>query len=299
MKKLTFIVPIYNTETFIVDRLSHWKSVSKLVELIFIEDKLEGNVRKIADKVNAKYFNKANGNWGSVINFAKNNKVINTKYMAVVDPDDTINIVDLQNLIDNLDDNDLYVTDLIIKNYKTQKVKTKTWSNRNGLFVHQTWVKTEIFNKINDLPEGYFFMDAIFATQILENTYSYKYLQIAPYNYFVSVPGQSTQNQKLVIRDSVKSESMKIVSDYFINYSSVIDMTLPLNSLLKREIKKHKNQYVKWCIRASYDSPNATKKDLQHISLIYKKWIENYDVTIFDKLIWSKLYRIFTIKIAK
>ena len=62
MKKITFIVPVYNTHKYIFERIEMWSSISSLVSLIIIEDKETTEAKSVAKKIGAEYHSKKNGN---------------------------------------------------------------------------------------------------------------------------------------------------------------------------------------------------------------------------------------------
>lgn len=202
MKKLSFLIPSYKAMKWFNMNIDMWKELGSIVEIIIVEDSLDGECEEFAKKYNFTYYKKANGNWGSVINFAKKNKIIKTEYMAIVDSDDAINISELKKLIQNLGDKDIYYTNFLIKSFNTGKEKIKNMSRvGKGVkpypFIHSVWFRTSIFYNLPDLPENSFFTDGLVDTFLLSNCEnSMRYLNFTPYIYHVNLPGQSAGLKK-------------------------------------------------------------------------------------------------------
>lgn len=291
-KKLTFVLPCYNAEDHLRRNLEMWKQVSKEVELIFVEDDTTTLIKDLVKTIGGQYFNKPNGNWGSVVNFARANNLVKSEYVAVVDPDDEINVEDLKTLIDLLDSGkDLYLTGFTYKNFQTKKTKKKKLGLDKWTFVHQIWFKTEIFYTLPDLPEKVSFMDNIVVKHILEQSTTFEEVRVFPYIYLHNFPGQSTAGGLKNIEKRL--EASKMLSSFSNNlnvlnhklesrYKTVVDtirfhdLSIIRNSFDNEKDKNNRKQLIK------------TYKE--HKSGLSKK------IPIRFWMIWSKLFVILTFK---
>jgi glycosyltransferase involved in cell wall biosynthesis len=95
----SIIIPFYNTIEYIDDVLKsilnqQYFNITN-IQVIFVND---GSSHDIAPKLiayqkiglNIELFNKNNGNWGSVINYVKHNKLAIGDYITVLDSDDVL-----------------------------------------------------------------------------------------------------------------------------------------------------------------------------------------------------------------
>lgn len=198
-KKISFIIPTYKANKWFQMNFDNWLEMSKYVELIIVEDDMSGSCEEIAKDLGARYYKKSNGNWGSVINFVKKNKLVNTDYVAIVDPDDKINILELKKLISVLGEFDLYYTNYTRISFQTNEEKLislkkigKSYLKKYYPFIHSLWFRTKILYDLPDLPENVIYSDGLIDLFFLSNSrYSLKYYDFAPYMYFVGIPGQS------------------------------------------------------------------------------------------------------------
>ncbi|MBR3347809.1 MAG: glycosyltransferase family 2 protein, partial [Mycoplasmataceae bacterium] len=95
---LTIIIPCYNVEKFILNALNSIINQNQNFlnyEVLIVDDGSKDRsfelTKHFIEKNNVKNFKlieKTNGNWGSVINYAKNNNLINGKYVTILDADD-------------------------------------------------------------------------------------------------------------------------------------------------------------------------------------------------------------------
>lgn len=203
--KLTFIVPIYNAEKWLETNFNFWVEVKEFAHLLFIEDSLDEKAKDIANKIGAEYYSKKNGNWGSVINFVKEKKLVETDYFAIVDADDTVNIAEFKKLLESMNNDhfskDFYITNVIKKSYVDGKetILDKSRFGKNGTvpFIHSIWLKTKLLYDLPLLPENTFYSDNLVITfaQTKENL-KFKFVDCAPYVHLIDLPGQSISQFK-------------------------------------------------------------------------------------------------------
>ena len=282
MKKVTFLVPTYNTHQYIEERKEMWKTISSLVELIIVEDKKTEDAKKIAKEIGARYYSKKNGNWGSVVNFAVSKKLIKTEYITIMDPDDMINIEELVKVIGND-----FKADVIAFNQENLNINSNEnyiQKFNNNLFIHHVFVKTEIFNTTPKLPEGISWTDALLMAHLSKNV-SIQYFNNAPYIYIDGYEGQS-MNIKI---ENLKNKLDKVSE---IENSIILKDFKPKGMLEKKAY--YSARYVSlFLIRGAYDSETNRAK-LKDWKALYIDRLKTFKKTpISTKLIWSQMYRFF------
>lgn len=189
MKKLlSIIIPAYNSEKYIEKAIESIlvknHSIANDVEIIVVNDGSTDSTMKkllfLSEKYNQlKVYSKANGNWGSVVNYVKNNKLASGKYITILDSDDWY----IENKLFEMKNHFLKDFDLIISNFskqKNNKVKKANvgffrksreilkataltpWSMPLGKFIRK-----EIFYKQFDLEHNKSFQDMILFNEIV------------------------------------------------------------------------------------------------------------------------------------
>lgn len=184
MKTFTVITPVYNGEQYIAKCIQAVASCNydlSKVEHIIVDDGSTDNTKKICEHFAQKYdhikfFSKTNGNWGSVINYVKHNKLVHNDYVVVCDADDIIlsNAFKLVNQKCNNADfvsGTFYLWDGGKKKrkihsyyflFKRHMKKKKTMHYYSPLLLpHCSYLKNSIFYKTIDLKEGISFQDNI------------------------------------------------------------------------------------------------------------------------------------------
>lgn len=262
MNKMTFIVPTFRAEKWIEKHKTFWKEVSKMVEVIVVEDSEEKLAKPICDELGIKYFSKPNGNWGSVINFAKQNKIIKTKYFAIVDADDVIELNELQKLLNSLDNKDFYITNVFKHSLKSNERKLINKSNfgkdRTVPFVHSIWIKTDMLYELPDLPNNTFYSDDLFVTFLQsKKDVSFEYVNCTPYVHYIDLPGQSISQYKNPKPDFAKNFHQYLNFDKYIgdtehevlqknsNETAVYNLAILFSLTRRKDIKKLAKQKVK------------------------------------------------------
>lgn len=187
MKTFSIIIPSYNSKSFIkdtIDSLINTNYDKNLIEIIIIDDGSTDGTFEYVNKLIEGYdfikqYKKENGNWGSVINYAKNNNLIKNEIVSILDSDDrylpeTFNIVN--NLISNHDifagsflrfDGNKITKKICPYWFWFKKVLTdKQQMNTPYCLPLPFFVKSEVFYKISNLREGVAFQDPDFFSQI-------------------------------------------------------------------------------------------------------------------------------------
>ncbi|AAT27895.1 glycosyltransferase family 2 protein [[Mycoplasma] mobile] len=187
-KKLSVIIPCYNCEKFIEKAINsifeeNKKNIDNM-EVLIVNDGSKDNSETILNELKDKYLNlkiykKENGNWGSVINFVKNNKLTTGKYLSILDADDWYIKGALEKIWPIFEKN----YDLIISEFSKLK-KGKQTRNNVGFFrktgriskysALTPWsmplgkfVRNEVFYKTVELREKVSFQDMILYNEIV------------------------------------------------------------------------------------------------------------------------------------
>ena len=148
-KLLTVVIPSYRSEKLV---LSHLKNLHKKYKIIIIENSYDKSLkRKIENKYkNVDVFLKKNIGFGRALNFAA--KKVKTKYFISINPDTTLYINTLKNLIKaaNQIDNFGSISPVITDKKSNKKeiiIETKKVNGPIMLFKTKTYLKINGFDK--------------------------------------------------------------------------------------------------------------------------------------------------------
>lgn len=226
MKKISFVVPCYNSEDYMEKCIDSLLLGKDDIEIIIIDDGSKDNTSKIADNYAKKYnfikvIHQENGGHGEGIN--RGIKESTGKYFKVVDSDDWIDQSSYKELLNNIDNID---SDLIVMNYvytytdgrKNQSIKfnnifptnkechwkdTKRFKINQYLMLHSLMFKKDVINKANiDLPKHVFYEDNLFVYQVLKYVDTIYYMNLDFYHYFIGREDQSVQEPQMIKRSS-------------------------------------------------------------------------------------------------
>lgn len=216
--KFSVIVPCYNSEAYIkrnLNSLAGLKLDGNKLEVIVIDDGSSNDItKKICEEyidkklLNIIYIKKVNGNWGSVINYVRNNSLATGDIVSVLDSDDFY-AEDVVKIVAKR----IGTCDAVIGNFRNFNGK------KNGLKIythislishainnqtHKTtpfclplpyFFKKEIFYGISDLQEKMFYQDGDFTTQILKLSKDVMYVNETFGYYFHNRDGNSMSEQ--------------------------------------------------------------------------------------------------------
>ena len=227
MKYISFVVPCYNSESYMEKCIDSLLIGKEDVEIIIIDDGSKDNTGKIADRYQKKYpkivkaIHQENGGHGEGINTGL--KHATGKYFKVVDSDDWLDEEAYKKLLKEIKHID---TDLVVCNYvytytdgrKDQTIsfanvyeegKVLTWNDIHRFkltqypSLHSMMYKKSVLDKSNiDLPKHVFYEDNLFIYLPLPNTKTIYYLNLDLYRYFIGRPDQSVQETQMIKRAS-------------------------------------------------------------------------------------------------
>ncbi len=194
MKTFSIITACYNSKEYIGDCI---QSIIKnnypldKIEHIIIDDGSTDDSIKICKQYARKYphikfFSKTNGNWGSVINYVKNKKLVKNDYVIVCDSDDVLLPNAFKIINKKIKDADVlaasfyrwnkhtgrkvYITPYItIWPFYTRLVNNQTTKYYTPFMCPQSCIfKKEIFYKLPNLKEKLAYQDTILYYNIIK-----------------------------------------------------------------------------------------------------------------------------------
>ena len=186
----TIIIPAYNATKFIkhpLDSLSSQTIDKNEFEVLIIDDG-STDIKELTKIVslykkrikNLKLISKKNGNWGSVINYVKKNKLCQGKYITILDSDDWFEV----NMLSYFKEHN---EDILISQIKWLKGKRsrkpKMFLRGFGNIKKETaftpfsmpqgkFYKKELFYSMVDLKEGVSYQDTVLYNDLLSKSES-------------------------------------------------------------------------------------------------------------------------------
>ena len=227
MKDISFIVPCYNSESYMEHCIESLLIGKDQIEIIIIDDGSKDKTGKIADKYLKKYPNiikvrhQENGGHGEGIN--QGIKLAEGRYVKVIDSDDWADEKAYKTLLKKVKKID---SDLIVMNYTytytdgrpNQTIdfsnvfpndrectwdETKRFKMTQYLSLHSLMFKKEVLDKAKiKLPKHTFYEDNLFIYQGLRFVNTIYYMKLDFYHYFIGREDQSVQEPQLIKRSS-------------------------------------------------------------------------------------------------
>ncbi len=225
MKQISFVVPCYNSESYMEHCIDSLLPGGNDVEIIIIDDGSKDNTGKIADEYAKKYpdivkvHHQENGGHGEGIN--QGLKIATGKYFKVIDSDDWVDSKAYKKLLKKIKKID---ADLIVMNYvyvhndgrENQVINFSnvfpenreiTWDDIHRfkrtqyLSLHSLMYKKSVLDKAHiKLPKHTFYEDNLFIYLPLKYTKTIYYMNLNFYQYFIGRADQSVQVSQLVKR---------------------------------------------------------------------------------------------------
>ena len=238
MKLISFIIPCFNSESYMEHAINSILVAKDDIELIIVNDGSKDGTLKIARKYEKKYpkvvkvIDKENGGHGSGVNAGLASAT--GKYFKVVDSDDWVDEKSLKEVIKTLKKIDV---DMLIVNYVYEKEnnpkemgycniipenKIFTWEEvgkfkiSQYLLMHSAIYKTSILKEVKlELPEHTFYVDNIFVYYPLPSIKTMYYLNVPFYRYFIGRSDQSVNESVMVSRVDQQIKVTKMMIDFF------------------------------------------------------------------------------------
>lgn len=238
MKLISFVIPCYNSESYMEHAINSILVAKEDIELIIVNDGSKDKTLKIAQKYEQKYpkivkvIDKENGGHGSGVNAGL--ALATGKYFKVVDSDDWVDEKSLKKIIKTLKKIDV---DMLIVNYVYEKEgnpkemgycnimpenkifsweEVKNFKLSQYLLMHSVIYKTSILKEVKlKLPEHTFYVDNIFVYYPLPHIKTMYYLNIPFYRYFIGRSDQSVNESVMISRLDQQIKVTKIMIDFF------------------------------------------------------------------------------------
>lgn len=219
---ITFLMPCYNSASFMGRGIESLLQVEHSCEIILINDGSSDETSAIAHDYAERYehvlaIDQENSNWGGVVNHGI--KLARGRYFKVIDSDDSFDHQALARVLDALEEcaEQGNEPDLMISNYVYDHMATKSqrtmqyrsffpanrvfaWPEmgRPGLdkfiMIHAAWFKTSVLRESGVvLPTGVSYMDSLLLLHPMPYVKTLYYLDVAPYHYLIGREGQSVE----------------------------------------------------------------------------------------------------------
>lgn len=238
MKLISFVVPCYNSSSYMHHALDTILEIKEDIELIIVNDGSTDDTLKIAKEYQKKYpqvikvIDKENGGHGSGVNAGLG--IASGKYFKVVDSDDWVDTSSLKKVVATLKKQDI---DMLIVNYVYEKEGSPkemgylnvfkeseifTWQEvghfkvSEYLLMHSVFYKTSLLKEIHlTLPEHTFYVDNIFVYYPLPFVKTMYYLNVPLYRYFIGRTDQSVNERVMIGRVDEQIKVTKMMIDFF------------------------------------------------------------------------------------
>lgn len=238
MKLISFVVPCYNSSSYMHHALDTILEIKEDIELIIVNDGSTDDTLKIAKEYQKKYpkvikvIDKENGGHGSGVNAGLG--IASGKYFKVVDSDDWVDTSSLKKVVATLKKQDV---DMLIVNYVYEKEGSPkemgylnvfkeneifTWQEvghfkvSEYLLMHSVFYKTSLLKEIHlTLPEHTFYVDNIFVYYPLPFVKTMYYLNVPLYRYFIGRTDQSVNERVMIGRVDEQIKVTKMMIDFF------------------------------------------------------------------------------------
>lgn len=204
--KFSIIIPSYNSSSFINIPLDSLEAQTfKDFEVLIIDDgstdQLEKTIKPYLERNKSwKLISKANGNWGSVINYVKNNNLAKGDYITILDSDDYFN----KNMLEQVSkrDEEVVVTN-IYRRIKDKNHKMKVYFGKERLIEkdaaftpistpHGKFYKKSLWTKMIDLREKVSYQDTVLFNDLISKSTSIYFIDKPLATWWYDRPGNST-----------------------------------------------------------------------------------------------------------
>ena len=213
MKSFSIIIPSFNSAAFIaaaVDSIVNADYDKSLIEVIIVDDGSTDQTFNYVENLIKPYpfikqFRKQNGNWGSVLNYVKHNKIVKNEIVSVLDADDQYFPYIFKLVNEKIANNDLFAGAFHRFNGKRKTSKKRTYwfvfkrtiSKQKQMISSQClplpyFFTKEIFYGLYDFREKVFFQDLVLFSQISSLAKSMVFTKKSVGLYYVNRPGSSS-----------------------------------------------------------------------------------------------------------
>lgn len=318
MKYISFVVPSYNSESYLNKCVDSLLLGGEDVEIIIVNDGSKDRTIDIANEYLRKYptivkvVDKENGGHGSGINAGL--EIATGIYYKCVDSDDWVNPEAYKTLLDTIKKHyeedtlpDLYFTNYVyerldlnisipIRDKKMIQGKIFTWNQMKKMgiaeytFLHQTMFKLSVIKEAKlKLPHHCFYVDNVFVYIPLYYVKTIYYCNVDFYRYYVGRP-----NQSVTLANMGKNYKMgiRVINEITSRYTYD-----ELKALPRKQYKFMVHDiYAKTFLTLFYVYADLTKEKKQHFKMFWKHFKEtNYK--LYKKIKYRTPYNIMLILI--
>ncbi len=205
MLSFSVIIPTYNSEKWIescVNSLLNQNYDKSKIQILVVDDGSKDNLKQVMeqykDEPSVQFIQKPNGQWGSVINYVRNNHLATNDIISILDADDML-LPDAFKVINN----EIKDADIFVGSYRkwdgkkkrafvhpywfitTRTIKNKQKMNSPFCLPLIYFVKQEIFYQCHDLMEKVAYQDPDYISQLMShaNTLRFTWKSIGLYYY--------------------------------------------------------------------------------------------------------------------
>lgn len=305
MKKISIIVPVYNTEKYLSKCIeSLVRQTYRNIEVIIVNDGSTDNSKKIVEKYlnidnRIKYFKKENGGLSDARNYGVSKAT--GDYICFVDSDDYIDIRLLEKLSSYYNENyDIIKYKAVNINEdgeEIERVKGPIFNNKNGEEAFELLMAEDVFleaawlylynldfykkNKFKFLENTYHEDFGLIPIVILK---AHKVVSTEVYGYYY------VQTNNSITRNIDKEKNIKRAYDLFKHYDNMV-LALQKGSISEKSKKQIKSYYTNAILLRAKELSNTEQK--KYIKEIKKrKLIQNIYITNFRQFIKKNLLKI-------
>lgn len=304
MKYISFVVPCYNSESYMEKCIDSLLIGKDDVEIIIIDDGSTDNTGDIADRYAKDYpsivkvIHQKNGGHGEGINVGL--KHAKGKYFKVVDSDDWVSKEAYLKLLKEIKhiDADLVVTNYVYTYTDGRKDHIINFSNvfledeeitwdRIGHFkvtqylsLHSLMYKKSVLDKTHiKLPKHVFYEDNLFIYLPLINTKTIYYVNVDFYHYYIGRPDQSVQTAQIIKRSS----HQVLVSERVCN---AYDLDMIKSKKLKKVMVRECTLLM--CLGVIFSRLNKTPEGEREYKELWQS-IKEHNPKLYKKLRYSSM----------
>lgn len=311
MKKISFVVPCYNSESYMERCIDSLLVGGEDVEIIIVNDGSKDNTKKIADHYQKEYptivkaIHKENGGHGSGVNAGLKNAT--GEYFKVVDSDDWLDQDALLSLLEEMKkmkkakkEVDLFICNYIYDHLYEGKQKVMryqnvfptgelcTWNDLGHfrssqyMIMHSLIYKTSILRACKlELPEHTFYVDNIVAYQPLPFVNTIMYLDLDLYHYFIGREDQSVNERVMMGRVDQQIKVTKLIVSC-LDLNEVKEMYPKLYNYLLRMASMMVTISSIYLLMKGDDESYAKRKELW-------EYVRTVDKSLYKRLRYTKL----------